>query len=205
MVGRTKAEAIRTKKTILDAAEKLFSQHGVIVSTLEHVACSAGVTRGAVYWHYRDKEELCAAIAERNAKTIRAITQELEDNLNEADPLARLEASYQKLLTFFLKKRQYLLLSFLPLAGEPIPGMEKLSQQHYKNIAALFSWNRRYMEHAKRLHVLSRNWTPEQAALSLEAFLVGLCIRSYAQKKAISADLATTNLHIFFNTLQQNS
>lgn len=55
---RTKAEAAATRATILDAAMQLFSQQGVAATTLDDIARAAGVTRGAIYWHFAGKEEL---------------------------------------------------------------------------------------------------------------------------------------------------
>ena len=43
----------------------MFFKRGVARASLEEVARSAGVTRGAVYWHFRDKLDLFAAIEER--------------------------------------------------------------------------------------------------------------------------------------------
>ena len=58
MARRTKEEAAATRDSILDAAEKLFVEQGVSRTTLQHIATEAGVTRGAIYWHFDDKSAL---------------------------------------------------------------------------------------------------------------------------------------------------
>ena len=65
MVRRTKEEAAATRDSILDAAEILFAKHGVSRTTLQHIATAAGVTRGAIYWHFVDKGALFSAMMER--------------------------------------------------------------------------------------------------------------------------------------------
>ena len=65
MARRTKEDAAITREQLLDAAERVFRQRGVALSSLAEVAEAAGVTRGAVYWHFRDKADLCAAMCER--------------------------------------------------------------------------------------------------------------------------------------------
>jgi AcrR family transcriptional regulator len=55
---RTKAEAGATREAILDSAETVFLEHGVNRSTLNQIAEHAGVTRGAIYFHFKDKIEL---------------------------------------------------------------------------------------------------------------------------------------------------
>jgi AcrR family transcriptional regulator len=57
MVRRTRDEALATREALLDAAERVFCASGVTRATLGDVASAAGVTRGAVYWHFRDKGE----------------------------------------------------------------------------------------------------------------------------------------------------
>ena len=44
---RSKADAEQTRLEILNAAEILFSKHGIARTTLEQIARAAGVTRGA--------------------------------------------------------------------------------------------------------------------------------------------------------------
>ncbi len=65
MVRRTKAEALATRTALLDAAEHLFQQRGVSRTSLQDIALAAGVTRGAVYWHFKDKADLFNAMMQR--------------------------------------------------------------------------------------------------------------------------------------------
>ncbi|KIQ03318.1 MULTISPECIES: TetR family transcriptional regulator [Pseudomonas] len=55
---RTKEQAEQTRTTILASAEILFLEKGVAHTSLEHIAKHAGVTRGAVYWHFQNKAHL---------------------------------------------------------------------------------------------------------------------------------------------------
>lgn len=65
MVRKTKAEALATREAILDAAEAVFEAEGVPTATLERIGVAAGVTRGAIYWHFQNKEDLLDAMVER--------------------------------------------------------------------------------------------------------------------------------------------
>jgi len=62
---RTKEEALATRSRILDAAERLFAAHGVSRTSLHDIAAAAGVTRGAIYWHFAGKGELFEAMLDR--------------------------------------------------------------------------------------------------------------------------------------------
>jgi TetR/AcrR family acrAB operon transcriptional repressor len=73
MARRTKAEAVATREALLDAAEREFREKGVAHTTLADVAKAAGLTRGAIYWHFRDKAELFEAMCERAAMPMEAM------------------------------------------------------------------------------------------------------------------------------------
>src|SRR6266853_1040316 len=64
---RTKQQSERTRQDILGAARKVFARQGVTRTTLEEIAAAAGVTRGAIYWHFADKTELFFAMREQVA------------------------------------------------------------------------------------------------------------------------------------------
>ena len=65
MVRRTKADALATRHSLLDAAEHLFQERGVSRTSLNDIATAAGTTRGAIYWHFKDKADLFNAMMER--------------------------------------------------------------------------------------------------------------------------------------------
>jgi TetR/AcrR family transcriptional regulator, acrAB operon repressor len=91
VVRRTKDEAQETRNRILDAAEQLFSEHGVSRTSLEDIAQTAGVTRGAIYWHFKDKSDLFAAMVNRVTLPMEALVARSSDDAVD-DPLASLKA-----------------------------------------------------------------------------------------------------------------
>lgn len=62
MARKTKEEAEKTRKDIIESARLVFHRDGVSRSTCEKIAKAAGVTRGAVYWHFQDKAEIFLAM-----------------------------------------------------------------------------------------------------------------------------------------------
>ncbi|WPB56740.1 TetR family transcriptional regulator [Xylophilus sp. GOD-11R] len=83
MARRTKEEALHTRSRLLDAAEQLFHAQGVSRTSLQDIAAAAGTTRGAIYWHFKDKADLFNAMMER-------VTLPMEDTIRHLgeDPLA---------------------------------------------------------------------------------------------------------------------
>lgn len=94
MARKTKAEAAETREALLDAAEEVFFEHGVQQASLERVACQAGLTRGAVYWHFRNKSDLFRAVLERARVPLRELMASAERDPHGAAPIARLKALF---------------------------------------------------------------------------------------------------------------
>ena len=65
MVRRTKEVAQATRSHLLDIAELVFEQRGVSGTSLAEIAKTAGLTRGAIYWHFTDKADLFNAMMDR--------------------------------------------------------------------------------------------------------------------------------------------
>ncbi|HQY53586.1 MAG TPA: TetR/AcrR family transcriptional regulator [Ignavibacteria bacterium] len=59
---RTKIEAEETSKNILKCAVSLFIENGYDDTSIDSIAEKAGVTKGAIYWHYKDKSSILDAI-----------------------------------------------------------------------------------------------------------------------------------------------
>ncbi len=88
MVRRTKEEAQETRSQILDAAEKTFYEHGVARTTLAQIAEVAGVSRGAIYWHFSNKAAVFQAMFERQHLPLQELAKASESE-TEPDPLGR--------------------------------------------------------------------------------------------------------------------
>ena len=92
MSKRTHAEALETKKNILAAAHRVFSQKGFAKTSLSDIAREANVTRGAIYWHFENKSELLASLIEEEATRANLFTT-LRDavSAHQRDPLGALK------------------------------------------------------------------------------------------------------------------
>ncbi len=92
MARRTKEDSLETRKAIIAAAREVFHAHGVTSTSLEQIAAAAGVTRGAIYWHFADKAELFYAMRDEvQIPLIDQSDQALEEVGTDLDPLQRIE------------------------------------------------------------------------------------------------------------------
>jgi TetR/AcrR family acrAB operon transcriptional repressor len=89
MARSTKEEAQETRNRILDAAENVFHAKGVSQTSLADVAEAAEVTRGAIYWHFKNKSDLFEAMCDRVRLPMEAMI-EADANMREGDPLGHL-------------------------------------------------------------------------------------------------------------------
>src|SRR5271157_1084434 len=52
-------------QVLIDAAMDLFASYGYRGTSLSRIARAAGVTKGALYWHFSDKEEFFLAVVDK--------------------------------------------------------------------------------------------------------------------------------------------
>lgn len=64
MARRTREEAEQTRQTLLDTALRLYAEHGIHSISLKAIAAEAGVTHGALYWHFESRDHLICALAQ---------------------------------------------------------------------------------------------------------------------------------------------
>lgn len=97
MVRKTKEEAQETRERLLDAAGDMFSEKGVTKTSLEDIAKAAGVTRGAVYWHFKNKTDLVDALWQRKKMPLDEAWGDCCAS-RESDPLGRIRANAIEML-----------------------------------------------------------------------------------------------------------
>ncbi|MFF5448512.1 ScbR family autoregulator-binding transcription factor [Streptomyces sp. NPDC012888] len=54
--------ALRTRRAILEAAARIFEEHGYQAATISQILNAAGVTKGALYFHFQSKEDLAQGV-----------------------------------------------------------------------------------------------------------------------------------------------
>lgn len=89
MARKTKEDTITTRNQLLEAAEAIFYNKGYSQTTLMDIAKHVGMTRGAIYWHFKNKAELFEAMVERVCLPLEMLGEECADE-NEPDPLGKL-------------------------------------------------------------------------------------------------------------------
>ncbi|GGY77945.1 TetR family transcriptional regulator [Cellvibrio zantedeschiae] len=89
MARKTKEDAIETRNQLLDAAEKVFFEKGFGQTSLMDIAEAAGLSRGAIYWHFKNKSDLLEAMADRVRLPLENLTDACADQ-NEPNPLGKL-------------------------------------------------------------------------------------------------------------------
>jgi TetR/AcrR family acrAB operon transcriptional repressor len=104
LARRTKEEALATRHRLLDAAELLFQSQGVSRTSLQQIAQQAGATRGAVYWHFKDKADLFNAMMERVTLPLEAAARLSEQA--DQDPLDIIEVAMIGALRLMLSDPQ---------------------------------------------------------------------------------------------------
>ncbi len=94
MVRRTKEDAEATRQKLLDTAERLFQSNGVSRTSLQDIAAGAGTTRGAIYWHFKDKADMFNAMLERVCLPLEEPLQHVGESASKSPaPLAALRQS----------------------------------------------------------------------------------------------------------------
>lgn len=83
MVRRTRLEMEATRASLIATARKVLAEHGYAETSMDELTAQAGLTRGALYHHFGDKQGLLAAVvAQLDAEMderLQAISNDAED------------------------------------------------------------------------------------------------------------------------------
>jgi AcrR family transcriptional regulator len=171
---KTKEDAAKTREAVIDAAEAVFFENGVSRSTLEQIAARAGVTRGAVYWHFKDKVEIFKALQER----IRLPQEELIEQAlahGHEDPLSLIEeAALSSLHVLAEDTRRQRIYTILSHRCEDVGEMAEILVRITDADRAMYANLLQLMEMAERNGSLSPGWTPPLAVKALQCTFTGL-------------------------------
>ena len=173
MARRTKEDALATRTALLDAAERVFLQRGVTRTSLADIAQAAGVTRGALYWHFKDKAALFGAMMDR-------VTLPLEIDLDGLgvpgdDPLPAWRERLQQALHRIVHDDQtqrvlQIAMQKVEHADDLAPAIERHIQMHRLNAER----ERQVLERAARARSVTLAAPAEQLVQGFHAMVHGL-------------------------------
>ena len=194
MARKTKQQAEETRQEILDAAIKTFSERGVSATSLADIANTAGVTRGAIYWHFKNKVDLFyQACAFGDNQILQA--EEYYHSKYTNDPLAILRELLIYILTDFIedpKNRALMEIFFLKceLVGE-MAELVDLKRTHYIASQNRIVENLRACVDAGQLPV---DLNTECAAIMIRSLVSGLLENQLLQSESFNINQYTITL-----------
>ncbi|MBK9331702.1 MAG: TetR family transcriptional regulator [Ignavibacteria bacterium] len=180
---RTKEDAEITKQDLLEAAFKEFLENGFQKTKLEDIAIRAEVTRGALYWHFKNKEDLLESLIEWKDLESIAITNDVLGS--SAKPLTKLQKLISLNFGEFKNKKQEQ--NFVRLKAE--------LYKHYNEKGDKNKLTEKFMLACKKLiedcqkdGSIKKNVNSEDAAVTI----LFLCAGSYIRFNAVPANLRST-------------
>jgi AcrR family transcriptional regulator len=95
---KSQARSGETRRLLLEAAREVFVREGYERAQVEQIAAAAGRTKGAVYGHFKDKEDLFLALfEERSKRDIEAVVARMGAGTDKAANLAALRSFFRDL------------------------------------------------------------------------------------------------------------
>ena len=174
MARKTKDEALATRSSILDAAEQLFELQGVSRTSLQDIASAAGVTRGAIYWHFENKSDVVNAMLDRVCLPMEEAQAALEPG-NGSPVIPALRAQLQGVLTRVTCDAQARrVFDIATHKVEYIDEMCAVRARHLQIRREYLVVLERTLRRGQRRGELAASPPARQAAIGLQALLSGL-------------------------------
>jgi TetR/AcrR family transcriptional regulator, cholesterol catabolism regulator len=127
-----------TREAIETVSIKLFAKRGIHATSLEEVARRAGISKGAIYWHYDSKEDLLLAVLTRVRSAWRTIVLvDLEQAANPKDQLRILFRNYLSLMTEHVDLNLFLQRMRLETSPSIVPVVGKFLSESADLIAGI--------------------------------------------------------------------
>ncbi len=166
---RTKEDAEQTRLKIIAAALELFSKNGYSNTTLAMIADEAGFSRGPIYWHFKNKDELYQAVLSFSQEPLEKLIEQSQDMKEQ--PTAAIRHFISEWFRLLLENRWHrqsfeILLNKTELT-ERMAEVIKRERELTQNIVQLL----RMLIEATDAHLTS---TAESKALFLYSSLMGI-------------------------------
>lgn len=204
MARKTKEEAQATKSGILDAAERVFYDKGVSNTSLEDIANDANVTRGAIYWHFKNKIEIFEAMHERVHQPISEMFMQVIANKSGHSLKTLQDVCVNFILDLSRDKQRHRVYSIFFLkceyAMEMQPLIDRIIQCKKDNFLTLCD----FFEALQQNGEIQNQDSPQTMALSLFSFVNGVTLEYLRDPGRFTFPQDAENVvKLFFRTFQK--
>ncbi|WP_335971122.1 MULTISPECIES: TetR/AcrR family transcriptional regulator [Streptomycetaceae] len=129
------AQAEQTRQQILDTAQRLFSELGYSATSLQMIADELGLTKAAVYYHFRAKHDILHAAMQPGMERLKAL-------LDEAAALrgrrARTEHLVHGFVAFLVANRQNMVMAATDPEWHEHPDKSHVTALHERGLRLIF-------------------------------------------------------------------
>ncbi|RAL24080.1 TetR/AcrR family transcriptional regulator [Thermoflavimicrobium daqui] len=164
-----------TKTKILDAARRVFARYGYEGATLDQVANDAGLTKGAVYWHFASKSDLFLTLCDRSLTQLReGLPKQIQYIFTSENPV---EAVRKLLEAQFLSCEQgndeqpMLFFEFISSSRDP-----SVRKKLCESFSKLFAETSEILREMQRKNLLTSNVDVDNLSVTLHALVNGIVL-----------------------------
>jgi AcrR family transcriptional regulator len=176
----------KTADRILIQAMRIFLEKGYHGTSIDDITQAAGVTKGALYWHFRSKEELLQKIvADFEKRFLDGLIQAVKNVHGNIQDKFEKYFRYNAAFSYYNRE---LCVSFTTLAAELVgahhgtePQFKRIYKKYQKFLARLILQGRKEK-------IFKKGIDPDLAALIIIAFHDGILIRWFMNRNEIDGE-----------------
>lgn len=157
--------AVRTRQSLIQSAAEVFAREGYAAASLAHISRRAGVSNGALHFHFGTKRDLARAVEEEAERRLRAITEGVPTDGARGGALQSLVDATHALMSRLAE--DVVVRAGFELGGEPALGATAEVRRYWQK------WVEDMLERAEGEGGLADGVTPERVAPAIVAATVG--------------------------------
>jgi len=179
-------QSAATKASITDAALRLFAQRGFVSTALDDIAKESGITKGAIYWHFKNKDDLFTEILAHIRTAWHVMV--FEPCQARKEPKERIEQLFSAYLRFFTAEPEIcLFLQRVQIESDPrfAPQVTKMFEETVRFIG-------RTLDDGKKAGTFRKQIDSRLTAYMILSALGGANVQCHANKTIRLKDLLET-------------
>jgi AcrR family transcriptional regulator len=175
-----------TEEKILKQAMRLFLERGYHGTSIDDITQAVGLTKGALYWHFKNKEALLREIIERYEKSfldglIHAVSEVKGGALDKFEKYIRFNAA-------FAYYNREICVSFETLAGELVGAHHRIEPEFRRIYNKYQEFLSELIMQGKKERCFKKELDTDLAALAIMAFHHGVLVQWSMKRNEIDEE-----------------